>query len=172
MRRYSYRLAIWGSLLAACAVTGWAQETAQKTADDAKATNAPVTFRCRLNYFILQNPPSALPNELKDRNTLDLNLRNNDPSRTIQELEYQIYTKDKQSGVEVDHIRRIDETRIKPGQVKERCALSWNPDSIVKACNPPSKCTIKLRIVRIKYDDGSEWQGQIEAEKNEKAQKN
>lgn len=133
----------------------------------------PVAFKARLNYFIpLQPLPRRIEemNELKDMNTIDVNIRNDD-SRSIRELEYEIYTVDKQSGAEVDHVRRIDKTRIKPGEVKARRSLSWKPDSLAKTCDPLSMCRIKIRVVRIQFEDGSEWKGKIEEEKDEKSLK-
>jgi hypothetical protein len=157
----------------ALSIKAEAQETAQKPGNDEKSKNAPAAFKYKLNYFIPKRPsPNLDPNldsMLKKMNTIDLNILNLDPSRTIQELEYEIYTTDKESNVEVDHIRRVDRTKIKPGEEKKRRSLSWKPDSIAQNCNPPTKCTIRLRIVRIKFDDGSQWQGQLEAEKSEKA---
>lgn len=170
MRRRIYWILILIGFAFALAIKTRAQETSQKSADDG-TKKAPVTFKCRLNYFIPKEPSQALPQVLKDMNTIDLNIRNNDTSRMIQELEYEIYTTDKQSGVEVDHIRRIDRIKIKPGEVKARRSLSWKPDSIAKKCEPPTKCRVNLRIVRIKFDVGPEWQGQSEAEKDEKTPK-
>lgn len=166
MKRYTYWIIILISCTSTFAAKTAPREALQKPAGD-NTRKAPVTFKCRLNYFIPKEPSQTLPQVLKDMNTIDLNIRNEDHSRIIQELEYEIYTTDKQSGIEVDQIRRVDRAKIKAGEVKERRSLSWKPDSIAKKCDPPTKCRINLRIVRIKYDDGSEWQGQVEAEKDE-----
>ncbi|HEY7545365.1 MAG TPA: hypothetical protein VID27_10805, partial [Blastocatellia bacterium] len=147
--------------------------------EEDKSKKAPAAFKYRINtiYIKRSSPgPNRYPPDLdlmmRNMNKIDLNILNTDPSRIIRELEYEIYTTDKQSGVEVGRVRRVDRTKIKPGEEKKRRSLSWNPDSILKNCNPLTKCTIDLRIVRVKFDDGSEWQGQIEAEKSEKASKN
>lgn len=172
MQRRIYSILILIFFASALSIKAVDQETVQKSNDDEKNKNAPAAFKYKLSYFIPKRPsPNPDPNidsMLKKMNTVDLNILNIDPSRIIQELEYEIYTTDKQSGVEVDHIRRIDQTKIKPGETKKRRSLSWKPDSIAQKCNPPTQCRIKLRIVRIKFDDGSEWQGQIEAQKSEK----
>ncbi len=163
MRRYIYGASILICFVFVLSIKTGAQETVQKPNNDEKSKKAPVAFKYLLNYI----PPlrsSPVIDPMKVRGIVDLNIVNNDLSRIIQELEYEIYATDNQTGSEIDHIRVIDRTRIKPGELKKRRSLYWKPTSIVKICDPPTKCTLRLRILRIKFDDGSAWQGQIEAE--------
>ena len=148
-----------------------AQQQEPKDAVDEKGTKASVAFNYKLSYFIPQQPsPSAVEPIVRSMNFIDLNIRNDDSARTILVLEYEIYTTDKQSGIEVDHIQVVDRATIKPGEIKKRRSIPWKPDSIPKKCDPPTKYRINLRIVRIKYDSGTDFTGKVEAEK-EKALK-
>jgi hypothetical protein len=167
MSNYTYYFSILISLV--LGITTGVQGGLPKAIRGQQNGKAPLAFKARLNYFIPVDPLPRTIQVLNETNTIDSNIRNDDPSRTIRELEYEIYTVDRQSGAEVDHIRRVDKIKIKAGEVRKRRTLSWNPDSLAKTCDPLSKCRIKIRVVRIEFDDGSEWKGQIEEEKDEKS---
>lgn len=167
MSKYTYYFSI--SIGLVLAITIGVQGAIPKAIRGQQNGKAPLAFKSRLSYFIPVDPRAPTIQALKELNTIESSIRNDDPSRTIREMEYEIYTVDKQSDAEVDHIRRVDKVKIKAGEVKQRHTLSWNPESLAKTCDPLSKCRIKIRVVRIEFDDGSEWKGQIEEEKDEKS---
>lgn len=129
-----------------------------------QGNNAPVAFKFGVSY-ILRTSSYVSKDFARSRNVIDLNIRNDDPARTVIELEYEVYATDKKGDAEIAQVRLVDRVKIKPGKTTNRWSVPWKPDSILEKCSPPFDCRINLRIVRVKFDSGDDFTGQVEAQK-------
>ncbi|MCI0491261.1 MAG: hypothetical protein L0229_32115, partial [Blastocatellia bacterium] len=121
----------------------------QDTDKDKQPKEAPVEFTYKISAFVGTTRVYAGSSGRPFENRLEVEIRNNDPARTIVEVEYEIYSTNIKSNAEVDHIPLKDRTKIKPNGTKKRRSLRWETESIRQKCKPVTDCQLWVRIRNI-----------------------
>ncbi len=111
-------------------------------------------------YTVMEGVPAGQPRIRRDLLTsrpvdlLQLRVRNDDPARTIEEIEYQLYRV--VGSAEVGRLTLSERVRIRPGRTSSERSLRWNADAL--GCGRAvSACSLSVRVLRVKYADGTEW---------------
>lgn len=87
---------------------------------------------------------------------MKIRVRNDDHARTVTEIEYQLSRTNRAGGAEVARASLLDKVKVKPGKVSGERTLRWSPDRL--GCGRHVyDCNLSLRILRVRYDDGSVW---------------